>query len=130
MARAMRDWVLAKPKAVRVMWRIFVLVDSIRALDRPCSRVASMLARCCLMFLARRVNSGIRQRSAQDGHGPGNPAGRVRGDQGDLVAAFGPEQVEELVDGLALASNPGPQQPEPAGDLVDRDGQVLVALLV
>ena len=44
MARAMRGWGPWKPKATRVMRRILVLVDSIRAFERPLSRAASIAA--------------------------------------------------------------------------------------
>ncbi len=42
-----------------------MLVDSMRALDRLCSRVASMLARCLTMVRARVTKAGMRQRQAQ-----------------------------------------------------------------
>ena len=42
MARAIRGSGPWKPKAMRVMRRILVFVDSMRALDRPLSRAASI----------------------------------------------------------------------------------------
>jgi hypothetical protein len=50
--------------------------------------------------------------------------------QGDLRVAFGPEQVEELGKGLAVVARAGPQPQQSAGVVVDRDGQILVPLLV
>ena len=45
MAKAMRAWLLWKPKATRVSSRILVLTDSMRPLDRPCSMAARMRGR-------------------------------------------------------------------------------------
>lgn len=68
MARAIRASGERKPNAMRVISRILVLTDSIRALDRPWSRVASMRARTAVMRRARLTKAGIRQRRAQDSH--------------------------------------------------------------
>ena len=50
MARAMRGWGPWKPNAIRVMRRILVLVDSIRALDSPVSLEASMAVRWSMIL--------------------------------------------------------------------------------
>src|ERR1035438_8229527 len=65
-ARAMSAVGLWKPKAIRVMTLILVFTDSIRPLLSPWSRVAWMLGRCLRIFFPSSVNSGMRQRAAQD----------------------------------------------------------------
>src|SRR5450631_2273024 len=66
MARPIRAAGLWNPKAMRVMTLILVFTDSIRPLLSPWSRVAWMLGRWLRIFLASWVNSGMRQRAAQD----------------------------------------------------------------
>ena len=56
------------PNAIRVSTRSLVLTDSTRALDSPCSRLATIPARCAAMVLASLVNAGMRQRLAHDSH--------------------------------------------------------------
>ena len=66
MARPMRAAGLWNPKAIRVMTLILVFTDSMRPLLSPWSRVAWMLGRCLRIFFPSSVNSGMRQRAAQD----------------------------------------------------------------
>src|SRR6266545_27135 len=56
------------PNARRVRTRSLVLTDSTRALDRPCSRLATIPARCAATVLASLVNAGMRQRRAHASH--------------------------------------------------------------
>ena len=60
-----------EPKAIRVMSRILVLADSIRALDRPQSKVASISARYRLRLRPGATNASRRDRCAQASHLPG-----------------------------------------------------------
>lgn len=64
-ARAMRASGDLKPNAILVISRIFVLVDSIRPLDRLCSMAARILVLCLMMLFCSFTNDGIRQRRAQ-----------------------------------------------------------------
>ncbi len=64
-ARAMRGWGPWNPKAIRVSRRILVLVDSISPWERPCSRWASMAARCLAILLARWTKAGSCDRRPQ-----------------------------------------------------------------
>jgi hypothetical protein len=68
MARAMRASTFLKPNAMRVRSLILVLVDSIRALERPWCSVASMLVRWRTILRARSTKLGMRQRRAQESH--------------------------------------------------------------
>ena len=54
--------------------------------------------------------------------------GHVAGHQLDLFAAFFAQQIEELLDGLAVAAGGCPEQP--AGVVVDDHGEVPVALSI
>ena len=56
------------PNAMRVSSRILVLTDSIRALDRPWSRVFQMRSRWRRMLRARATNSEMRECDAHDSH--------------------------------------------------------------
>jgi hypothetical protein len=51
---------LWNPNATRVMSRILVLVDSIRAFDRPESKAASIAARCFTMRCWSAMKAGMR----------------------------------------------------------------------
>jgi hypothetical protein len=62
----MRAAALWNPNAILVRTRILVFTDSIRPLLSPWSRVAWMLGRCLRIFFPSSVNSGMRQRAAQD----------------------------------------------------------------
>ena len=66
MTRAMRAVAERNPNATRVINRILVFTDSMSALDRPCSKAASMCGRTALIRLARWTKAGMRQRRAQD----------------------------------------------------------------
>jgi hypothetical protein len=66
MARAMRAVGLWNPKAILVMTLILVFTDSIRPLLSPWPGVAWMLGRWRRIFFPSSVNSGMRQRVAQD----------------------------------------------------------------
>ena len=68
MASAMTGSGPWKPNATRVSSRILVLVDSMSALDRPHSRVASIAARLAVMRCASSMNAGSRDRRAQPSH--------------------------------------------------------------
>lgn len=63
---------------------------------------------------------------AAPGDGPCDPFGHVAGDQLDLRAALFAQQIQELLDGLAVAAGGRPDQP--AAVVVDDDGQVALAL--
>ena len=65
MARAIRASGDVKPKAMRVMSRILVFIDSTRSLERPCSIEAKIAVRCLMMLLCNFTNAGIRHRRAQ-----------------------------------------------------------------
>jgi hypothetical protein len=65
-ASATRAAALRNPKAIRVMTLILVFTDSFRPLLSPWSRVAWMLGRWRRIFFPSSVNSGMRQRVAQD----------------------------------------------------------------
>ena len=67
-ARAIRAPGLWKPKARRVISRIWVLIASTRALERPCSIAATMPARCFVIVLASLTNGARRQRRAHAIH--------------------------------------------------------------
>ena len=56
----------------------------------------------------------------------GDPRGHVAGDELDLVAALFAEQIQELLDRLAVPAGAGPHQP--AGVVVDDDGEVSLPL--
>jgi len=56
---------LWKPNARRVISRIWVLIASTRALERPCSMAATMPVRWALIVLASLTKDGSRQRRAQ-----------------------------------------------------------------
>ena len=60
------------------------------------------------------------------GDRPGDPAGHVAGHQFDLFAARFAERVEERLDGLAVTTGRGPHQP--AGVVIDDDGQIALTL--
>ena len=68
MARAMRASAERNPNAMRVIGRILVLTDSIKASDRPCSSAASMRARTAVIRVARLTKAGMRERRSQDSH--------------------------------------------------------------
>ena len=68
MARAMRASGDLNPKAMRVMSRILVFMDSMRPLESPCSMDARIAARCFTMLRCSFTNAGIRQRRAQLTH--------------------------------------------------------------
>jgi hypothetical protein len=51
-----------------VIIRIWVLIASTRALDRPCSIAATIAARCVVIVLASFTNDGRRQRLAHAIH--------------------------------------------------------------
>ena len=63
------------------------------------------------------------QRSADR---PGDPVGVVAGHQLDLLAALFAQQIQELLDRLAVPAGVRPHQP--AGVVVDHDGEVSLAL--
>src|SRR6185437_9520068 len=65
MARAMMAWAAWKPNARRMMSRIVVLVDSIRALDSVLMMAAMMASRSRVMLRASLTNWGSRPRQAQ-----------------------------------------------------------------
>ena len=68
MARAMRGSGPWNPNAILVSSRILVFVDSMSPWERPCSRLASIAARCFVILLARLTNDGRRERRAHDNH--------------------------------------------------------------
>jgi len=69
------------------------------------------------------ADAGVRAPFAD---GPGDPGGHVAGDEPDLVAAVFAEQLQELLDGFALAAGAGPH--EAAGVVIHDDGQVSLTL--
>lgn len=56
------------PRAILVTSLVLVLVDSIGAFDRPCSRVAMIVARWRRVRRTRSMNAGMRQRLARLHH--------------------------------------------------------------
>ena len=64
-ARAMRAWAEWNPKAMRVIRRVLVLVDSTSPFDRSCSIAARIRARCLTMLFCSYTKAGIRHRRAQ-----------------------------------------------------------------
>ena len=72
-----------------------------------------------------RIRTADRARTAP-GHHVGDPAGRIRGDVGDLPR--GPQRVEEAVQGGVVAARDRPDQP--AAVVVDHHRDVVVVTLV
>ena len=72
----------------------------------------------------KRVEADLGVRAAL-GDRAGDPVGHVAGDELDLLAALFAEQIQELLDRLAVAAGSGPHQP--AGVVVDHDGEVSLA---
>ena len=66
MARAMSASGDANPKAMRVMSRILVFMDSMRPLDRPCSMEARIASRCFTMDRWSLTKASMRLRRAQE----------------------------------------------------------------
>ena len=73
----------------------------------------------------KRVQANGRVRAAL-GDRPGDPLGVVAGHQLDLFAAVVAEQIQELLDGLAVPASVRPDQP--AGVMVDDDREVPLPL--
>jgi hypothetical protein len=74
-----------------------------------------------------RVGAADRVRAART-HRARDPGGGVGRDVRDGRGSLRPEGVEELIHGLGIPAHPSPQQP--AGVMVDDDGEVLVAFLI
>ncbi len=72
-----------------------------------------------------RVVADARVRAAL-GDRSGDPAGHVAGHELELVAALLSQQIEELLDRLAIPAGGRPD--EPAGVVVNHDGQLPLAL--
>ncbi len=68
MARAMSALGDVKPKAMRVISRILVLMDSILPLESPCSMQVRIAVRYLTMLRWSFTNAGMRQRRAQATH--------------------------------------------------------------
>ena len=77
MASPISAWGDLNPKAIRVSSRSRVLTDSTRALEAPCSRLATIGARWALTARATRTNAGMRQRRAQTSHASSNATPRT-----------------------------------------------------
>ncbi len=59
MAKAFRASGDVKPKAMRVISRILVLMDSMRPLESPCSIDARIAVRCLTMLRCSFTNAGM-----------------------------------------------------------------------
>src|SRR2546426_738823 len=127
----MRALAEGEPKARRVISRVWGLIASTRAVERPCSIPAASPSRCSVIVRARlvpalgadlveRVGGELHDVEGVDaahrggeplGGRAGDPGGHVTGQQFDLFAALFAERVEERLDRLAVAAGGRPDEP-------------------